>query len=601
MMWSDDGIVLRLPEAVDDLPLDELLVDPEEIDELVMAQLPNTALFASRFREAAARALLLPRRRPDRRTPLWQQRQRAADLLAVAARYPDFPILLETTRECLNDVFDLPALREVLTELRSRDVRVVTVETRQASPFAQSLLFGWIAVYMYEGDAPLAERRAAALALDRDLLRDLLGAEELRELIDPDVLADLELELQRLTDGRRARDPDELPRRAPGARAADPGRGRRPLRRPRRRLVGRARSPPRGSSGDRWRGRSATPRPRTPPALRDALGVALPPACPRPSPTPSSAPLVDLVARYARTHGPFLTDARRQRFGVTERAGAARARGPRGRRPGRPGRVPARRRRAGVVRRRGAAPAAPPVAGRAAQGGRAGRRRRPGPLPARLAGRRRPSPRASRPRRGPRRRCRARRCRRPSLEADMLPARMAALPPPTSTPCAPRARWSGSAPVPSAPPTVGSASSSGTSLGLLVPTADEPPDGPVHAALLAHLDQRGASFWPDLVAAVGRGRGQPYDEPTVLAALWDLVWAGLVTNDSLGPAAGLPGRQAPSAPASAAPAPGSADPPRPAAGRGSVVAGRPAAPTPCRPRPRRPTPGPCSCSSATAC
>ena len=210
MMWSDDGIVMRLPDAVETLPLDELLLDPDDVHETVVAQLPNTAMFASRFRECAARALLLPRRRPDRRTPLWQQRQRAADLLTVAARHPDFPILLETTRECLNDVFDLPALREVLTDIRARRIRIVPAETNRASPFAQSLLFGWIAVYMYEGDAPLAERRAAALSLDRDLLRDLLGAEELRELIDPVVLADLELSLQRLTDGRRARDADEL-------------------------------------------------------------------------------------------------------------------------------------------------------------------------------------------------------------------------------------------------------------------------------------------------------------------------------------------------------------------------------------------------------
>ena len=209
LIWSDDGIVMRLPEAIDAFPIEELSIDPTEIDELVIAQLPQTALFAGRFRECAARALLLPRRRPDRRTPLWQQRQRAADLLTVAARYPDFPILLETTRECLNDVFDLPALRDVLTDLRSREVTVVAVDTPKASPFAQSLLFGWIAVYMYGGDAPLAERRAAALALDRDLLRELLGAEELRDLLDPSVLADLELELQRLADGRRARDPDE--------------------------------------------------------------------------------------------------------------------------------------------------------------------------------------------------------------------------------------------------------------------------------------------------------------------------------------------------------------------------------------------------------
>src|SRR5262249_27833702 len=179
-------------------------------DELVVSALPQTSLFSSRFRECAARALLLPRRRPDSRTPLWQQRQRAADLLAVAARYPSFPILLEASRECLQDVFDVPALREVVGQVRSRDVRMVSVDTMKASPFAQSLLFNWIAAYMYEGDAPLAERRAAALALDRDLLRELLGAEELRELLDPEVLADFELELQCLTQGRRARSADEL-------------------------------------------------------------------------------------------------------------------------------------------------------------------------------------------------------------------------------------------------------------------------------------------------------------------------------------------------------------------------------------------------------
>jgi len=165
LMWGDDGIVMRLPEAVDELVVDDLLFDPDEVRDLVVARLPETSMFASRFRECAARALLLPRRRPDQRTPLWQQRQRAADLLSVAAKYPSFPVLLETTRECLNDVFDLPALVELMADLRNRRVRVVAVDTAQASPFAQSLLFSWIAVYMYEGDAPLAERRAAALAL----------------------------------------------------------------------------------------------------------------------------------------------------------------------------------------------------------------------------------------------------------------------------------------------------------------------------------------------------------------------------------------------------------------------------------------------------
>ncbi len=315
LMWSDDGIAMRLPEAVDDLPIEQLLVDPEDIDELVMAQLPNTAMFASRFREASARALLLPRRRPDRRTPLWMQRQRAADLLQVAARYPDFPLLLETTRECLNDAFDVPALREVLGGLRSRDIRVVTVETRQASPFAQSLLFGWIAVYMYEGDAPLAERRAAALALDRDLLRDLLGAEELRELIDPGVLADLELELQRLADGRRARDPDEL---------TDVLRGLGPL--TREEADARSDGPAaewldelvaatrviKGSVAGEERYAAAEDASR----VRDALGLALPPGLPQAFTDSVERPLVDLVARYARTHGPFLTQHVARRLGV---------------------------------------------------------------------------------------------------------------------------------------------------------------------------------------------------------------------------------------------------------------------------------------------
>ncbi len=244
-MWGDDGIVIRLPESAVELPIDALLIDPEDIDELVVATLPQTSLFSARFRECAGRALLLPRRRPDRRTPLWQQRQRAADLLAVASKYPTFPILLETSRECLQDVFDVPALREVLGQLRSRAVRVVSVDTGKASPMASSLLFNWIAAYMYEGDAPLAERRAAALALDRDLLRDLLGAEELRELLDPEVLADVELELQCLTDGRRARSRRRTARRVPPRRRPHRRRDRTALRhaecRRRRRLGGRRR------------------------------------------------------------------------------------------------------------------------------------------------------------------------------------------------------------------------------------------------------------------------------------------------------------------------------------------------------------------------
>ncbi|MEA3186050.1 MAG: ATP-dependent helicase Lhr and Lhr-like helicase, partial [Ilumatobacteraceae bacterium] len=303
-MWSDDGIVLRLPEAADNVPLADLIIDPDDIDELVVGALPQTSLFSARFRECAARALLLPRRRPDRRTPLWQQRQRAADLLAVAAKYPSFPILLETSRECLQDVFDVPALREVLGQLRSRMVRVVNVDTAKASPFAQSLLFNWIAAYMYEGDAPLAERRAAALSLDRDLLRDLLGAEELRELLDPGVLADVELELQCLTEARRARSVDELHdvlRKVGDLTVAEIDlRSDGPanewiddLLRTRRAIVVQEGGEPRFvAAEDAAR-------------YRDAFGCNLPLGLPLAFTEPVAHPLESLVARYARTHGPF--------------------------------------------------------------------------------------------------------------------------------------------------------------------------------------------------------------------------------------------------------------------------------------------------------
>ena len=312
-MWSDDGIVLRLPEAADAVPIEDLIIDPDEIDELVVGALPQTSLFSARFRECAARALLLPRRRPDRRTPLWQQRQRAADLLAVASKYPTFPILLETSRECLQDVFDLPGLRDVLGQLRSRTVRVVSVDTAKASPFAQSLLFNWIAAYMYEGDAPLAERRAAALSLDRDLLRDLLGAEELRELLDPGVLADVELELQCVADGRRARSADELHdvlRKVGDLTAAEVDlRSDGPaaewivdLTRTRRAIEIQLGGDPRYIAAD-----DAA-------RYRDAFGCNIPLGLPMAFTEPVPHPLESLVARYARTHGPFTPSDVARRF-----------------------------------------------------------------------------------------------------------------------------------------------------------------------------------------------------------------------------------------------------------------------------------------------
>ncbi|MFI5255225.1 MAG: DEAD/DEAH box helicase, partial [Candidatus Limnocylindrales bacterium] len=243
-LWSDDGIVLRLPatdgawasglagadgegvEAADGMDSSgaaalsgptgaaaaeaAVRIPADEVEDLVVGALGGSTLFAARFRENAARALLLPRRRGNERRPLWQMRQRSAQLLAVASRYGSFPIILETYRECLQDIFDLPALRDLLAAIERREVRIVDVETRRASPFASSLLFDYIATYMYEGDAPLLDRRAQALALDRDLLRDLLGAEELRELLDADAIAEVELELQALTQERAAGSADAV-------------------------------------------------------------------------------------------------------------------------------------------------------------------------------------------------------------------------------------------------------------------------------------------------------------------------------------------------------------------------------------------------------
>jgi ATP-dependent Lhr-like helicase len=210
---SDDGIVVHLPES-DELggaeALELVLIEPDELEGLVVGELGGSALFGARFREAAGRALLLPRAYPGRRTPLWQQRLKAQTLLEVARRYGDFPIVLEAYRECLRDVLDLPGLQELLYRLHRRELSVVEVQTATASPFASSLLFDYVATYMYEGDAPNAERRAAALSLDRDLLRELLGQEELRELIDRGALERLEEDLQRRGERMRATSGDEL-------------------------------------------------------------------------------------------------------------------------------------------------------------------------------------------------------------------------------------------------------------------------------------------------------------------------------------------------------------------------------------------------------
>ncbi len=209
-IWSDDGIVIHLPDADQPPPADLVMVEPDELEDLVVGELSGSALFGARFRENAARSLLIPRAYPGRRTPLWQQRLKSQSLLEVARDFPRFPVVLETYRECLRDVLDLPSLGQILRDLHARRLSLVEVETPTASPFASSLLFDYVATYMYEGDTPNAERRAAALSLDRDLLRELLGQEELRELIDPEALEEVEAQLQHRAEGGRAQDRDAL-------------------------------------------------------------------------------------------------------------------------------------------------------------------------------------------------------------------------------------------------------------------------------------------------------------------------------------------------------------------------------------------------------
>ncbi|MGH3787025.1 MAG: ATP-dependent helicase [Pseudonocardiaceae bacterium] len=319
VVGADDGIVLRLPDALDAdgdevLPTaEDVLLDPDDVEQLVVAEVGGSALFASRFRECAARSLLLPRRDPRRRTPLWQQRQRSAQLLTVASKYEQFPVVLEAMRECLQDVYDLPGLMELMSEIRARRVRVVEVATPSPSPFARSLLFGYVGMFLYELDAPLAERRAAALALDSTLLAELLGSEAIRELLDPTVLIEVEAQLQRTDPDRHARDvegtADVLRALGDLTEAEAAHRGVAPewlaeLAATRRTIMVRI------AGEQRWVTIEDAGR------VRDALGVALPVGVPEAFTEPVTDPLGDLVLRYARTRGPFTAAAAAQRFGL---------------------------------------------------------------------------------------------------------------------------------------------------------------------------------------------------------------------------------------------------------------------------------------------
>jgi ATP-dependent Lhr-like helicase len=335
-MAADDGIVLRVPMMEDEPPGAELfLFDPEELEQIVTAEVGGSALFAARFRECAARALLLPRQTPGKRQPLWQQRQRSAQLLDVARKYPAFPIVLETVRECLQDVYDLPALKDIAASVERRELRIVQTTTQQPSPFAKSLLFGYVAQFLYEGDSPLAERRAAALALDSTLLNELLGRVELRELLDARVIDATERELQRLAPDRKVRgmegvadllrllgplDPGEVAARLAPPADTPPAE---PVETP----------PSQATTAEAAAHLAALQRANRAikvtlsgverfaavedaARLRDAIGVPLPMGVPLAFIEPVADPLGDLVSRYARTHGPFTATEAAARLGL---------------------------------------------------------------------------------------------------------------------------------------------------------------------------------------------------------------------------------------------------------------------------------------------
>jgi ATP-dependent Lhr-like helicase len=569
-IWSDDGIAVRLPEGVeqDGAALEgALLLDPDEIEDLLMRELGGSALFAARFRENAARALLLPRRRPGQRTPLWMQRQRSADLLAVASQYGSFPIVLETYREVLRDVFDMPALRDVLVSIRDRRVRVVSVETRSASPFASSLLFDYVGSFMYEGDAPLGERRAQALALDRELLAELLGSEELRELIDPEAVADLELELQALAPNRQARTvdgvadllrrigdlrTDEVTARVTGLEAdaalAELEGARRAIR---IRIAGE----------ERWVAVEDAAR------YRDAVGASPPRGVAETFLEPDERPLELLLARWARTHAPFTADAPAARWGLARTAVEARLRSIAAEgsllegafRPGGAAReftdpdVLRQLRRRSLARlRREVEPIDPEILARflptwQGVGSTAGGLGRLIEVVGQLEGV--PVPASV-------------------LERDLLPARVAGYTPRLldELGAAGEVVWIGRGSLGRDDGRIALFRRDHVDLLARAGAAEDRPAEPMHEAIRLHLQRRGASFFPQLRSSI-----EARTDEELIDAMWDLVWAGEVTNDTFAPLRAL---SLPRSRSRAAPRPGrllALGPPR-AAGRWSLVA-----------------------------
>ena len=326
---TNDGMVLRVPDTTAEPPGADLIVlDPEQLEAIVTDEVGGSALFAARFRECAARALLLPRRDPKSRSPLWQQRMRSAQLLTVAAQYPEFPIVLETMRECLTDVFDLDGLLRVQRALASRSIRLVEVETKEPSPFAKSLLFGYVGAFVYEGDVPLAEKKAAALSLDASLLAELLGKDGLKQLLDAGVIASTEADLQGLSTERQATTTEQL---FDLLRTAGPF----TLEELRRRSIGPSPEPVEGSGHDfdpdaavrtlladrravevRIAAQDMIAVVEDVPRLRDGLGIPVPPGVAASFTETASSPIADLVLRWARTHGPFTAVTIARRYGL---------------------------------------------------------------------------------------------------------------------------------------------------------------------------------------------------------------------------------------------------------------------------------------------
>ncbi|HEX6487511.1 MAG TPA: DEAD/DEAH box helicase [Candidatus Dormibacteraeota bacterium] len=529
-MHADDGIVLQLPDVDDPPELDELLLDPQDMEELLRAELPGSALFAAAFRESAARALLLPRKQPGRRTPLWQQRQRGGELLQAASRHPDFPILAEAYRECMNDFFDLPALRDLLAGVRSHQVRVVAVDTERASPFAASLLFDYVGQYLYEGDQPLAERRAQALALDRELLQELLGEEELRELLDPEAMAELELDLQGLRPERWPRDVDEA--HDVLARLGDLEAEELEARGLRAEWVDELRSARRALRVRIGR-RERLIAVEDAAVYRDALGVALPPGLPAELLGPAIEPLEQLLTRWARTHVPFGASEPAQRWGVpvaqveaelaklaaADRLVAGEFRpGGRGREYSHPEVLRSLRRRSLAALRREVEAVPRDTLARFLPAWQGVGAAAPGlerllEVVFQLQGLALPAS---------------------VLERDVLPARVRDYSPRLLDELVSMGEvvWAGQGAL--GPSDGRVALYLRSEIERLLPEPGGAPASELHSRLRDHLERRGASFFRELLAASGEK-----DQEVVLEALWDLVWSGEVTNDTYGPLRGL--------------------------------------------------------------